>query len=258
MAVYRRRKRKPIVSLILLTMCLSVSLAFLSERSSRSWTPVSLPSTCLWGEEDKLDKETPSSLHFNTTVASHRRRQKRRKPTNRRPKYYWTNLKNVKSELRQFWSELEVTLTVTPRGPPPIPNDQLLNHYERHDLRAAIYNHGGRDALSSSLGGARIMPGRWTDAVQESPELHQLLQTDDSLSPDRPPLAQDTDVEDDRSGRWLHQSSRKPKGYWSLRVVIRELYVANLKQAIAFCCLPQLFLLTHSPTPTLRPLCQQV
>jgi hypothetical protein len=86
------------------------------------------------------------------------------------------------------------------------------------------------------------MPGRWTDAVQESPELRKLLQIDHSLSAERPPFSpqQDTSGHDDdndgdndqdddheeetsRSGRWLHQSGRKPKGYWSLRVVIREL-----------------------------------
>jgi hypothetical protein len=97
------------------------------------------------------------------------------------------------------------------------------------------------------------MPGRWTDAVQESPELRLLLQIDPTLSAERPPFSPrqgDTSVDDDtddthyndededdtegaqqdqeetiRSGRWLHQSGRKPKGYWSLRVVIQELYV---------------------------------
>ena len=103
------------------------------------------------------------------------------------------------------------------------------------------------------------MPGRWTDAVQENPELRKLLRIDTTLSTERPPfsprqgdisiddgtgIGTDKDVtnyndndEDDpestqenqeetiRSGRWLHQSGRKPKGYWSLRVVIQELYV---------------------------------
>lgn len=78
------------------------------------------------------------------------------------------------------------------------------------------------------------MPGRWTDAVQESPELQQLLRKDDSLSAERPPVSSplheahdnannNNNHDEHESRRWLHQIGRKPKGYWSLRVVIQEL-----------------------------------
>jgi hypothetical protein len=249
MARKRRRKQSAVVAVILLlNICITSSLAFLSQRRTESLTRLF--------QERPIGAGNLPSLVNNTTVSARRRRQTRRKPTNRRPKYYWTDLKNVERELREFWISSEV---IAAKGEPIlIPNNQLLNHYQRHDLRAAIYAYGGRECLAASLGGARIMPGRWTDAVQESPELRKLLQMDPTLSTERPPFSPrqgDTSVDDDidtdtsdgndvdndeddlegaqknqeetiRSGRWLHQSGRKPKGYWSLRVVIQELYVS--------------------------------
>jgi hypothetical protein len=273
MARKRRRKQSAVVAVILLlNICITSCLAFLSQRCEESLTRVSPYSATRLLLERPTGAENPLSLVHNTTISARRRRQTRRKPTNRRPKYYWTDLKNVERELREFWtSNGDVTIAATvgdnidideyayANEPPLIPNNQLLNHYQRHDLRAAIYAHGGRERLAASLGaGARIMPGRWTDAVQESPELRKLLQIDPSLSAERPPFSPrqgDTTANDDintdietntdhanytdndeddpegaqeetsRSGRWLHQSGRKPKGYWSLRVVIQELYV---------------------------------
>jgi hypothetical protein len=273
MARKRRRKQSVAIAVILLlNICIASSLAFLSQRRKESLTrgfPYSATRLLL---EQPIGAGNPPSLVNNTAVTARRRRQTRRKPTNRRPKYYWTDLKNVERELREFWISSEVTIAATSGGgdddngdhngdndahePPLIPNNQLLNHYQRHDLRAAIYAYGGRECLAASLGGARIMPGRWTDAVQESPELRKLLQIDPTLSTERPPFSprqRDSSVddvadiddvnyngsdEDDpqsaqqnqeetiRSGRWLHQCGRKPKGFWSLRVVIQELYVS--------------------------------
>jgi hypothetical protein len=261
MARKRRRKQSAVAAVILLlNICITSSLAFLSQRRKESFR-VSPYSTTRLLLERPNGAENPPSLVHNTTISARRRRQTRRKPTNRRPKYYGTDLKTVERELREFWtSNGDATIAATVGDniePPLIPNNQLLNHYQRHDLRAAIYAHGGRERLAALLGpGSRIMPGRWTDAVQESPELRKLLQIDPSLSAERPPFSPrqgDTTGNDDvgrddanyndndeddpegatqqdqeetiRSGRWLHQSGRKPKGYWSLRVVIRELYV---------------------------------
>jgi len=234
MAGHRRRKLNAVTAAVLFALSASGSLAFLSEGASQSWVRVArsvqpMSSTRRWESAGRADAQS-AAVHNTTAAGIHRRRQTRRKPSNRRPKYYWTDLKNVKYELHQFWADCGVV-----SQPPAIPNDQLLNHFHRHDLRAVIANHyGSRESLADSLGGARIMPGRWTDAVQESPELQQLLRKDDSLSAERPPVSSplheahdnannNNNHDEHESRRWLHQIGRKPKGYWSLRVVIQEL-----------------------------------
>lgn len=146
-----------------------------------------------------------------------RKRQRRRKPRNRRPRYYWTNPKNIRREVEQFWTDCGLESRDLPLM---IPNESLLHHYGRHDLRAALQSAGGREIVAEQLGGdVQIMPGRWSDAVQER-QVQALLKIDDSLSPDLSPTATSSSTEI----KWSHQSDRKPKGYWNLTVVIAELY----------------------------------
>jgi len=168
-----------------------------------------------------LSSSTLLSSHDNavdqSTVSLRRRRQRRRKSINRRPKYYWTKQSNMKRELLQFWKDCGVELISN--QPILIPNETLLRYYERHNIRAAIASQGGRKTLSKRLGGARVMPGRWTLAVQQSIELQQLVRINDRFSEDRPPPLN----HDRTAGRWEHQNGRKPKGYWDLRRVVEEL-----------------------------------
>lgn len=91
--------------------------------------------------------------------------------------------------------------------------------------------------LSDALGTARIMPGKWAQAVKTSPELQRLLlQGEHGLSPEYPPLSpqqqKEGTINTDLKGngfrssenRWEHQKDRKPKGYWNETTMIIELY----------------------------------
>jgi len=80
-----------------------------------------------------------------------------------------------------------------------------------------------------------IMPGRWNQAVQQSPLLRKLIALDSNdLTVERPPrLITSGAVNDDDNNntnqhqqqkRWSHQHSRNPKGYWSLQILVQELY----------------------------------
>mmetsp|Transcript_29872 Transcript_29872/g.45815 ORF Transcript_29872/g.45815 Transcript_29872/m.45815 type:complete len:427 (-) Transcript_29872:1240-2520(-) len=162
-------------------------------------------------------------------ISLKRKRQARRKPVNRRPKYYWNNISNIEAELRAFWEYAEVK--IAPDEPPVIPNETLLNHFERYDLKNAIVIQGGREEMSQTLGGARIMPGKWADAVKYSPELQKLLKDTPGLSPHRPPLSPQQRKNANKSSgahdidhRWAHKEGRKPRGYWNKENVISELY----------------------------------
>jgi hypothetical protein len=175
-----------------------------------------------------------------------RRRQMRSKSQNRRPANYWLKIETVELELRQLWATAGISLNA--EEPPPIPNETLLNYWKRHDLRSAIVRYGGRELLSELLGGARIIPGKWVEAVQTCPGIQELLDKDPALSADIPPLspqqmrttgvfceasaaaaaATNNDslsvAEDERKAtRWSHQSGRKDPGYWDLQLVIQEL-----------------------------------
>lgn len=131
-------------------------------------------------QPDAADVGVPTSVNPEPPIlpnqqTSQRRgpRPTRRKSLTRRPRYYWRDVANVEYELREFWSQLQIHIPKT--EPPPIPNESLLRHMGRHNLRAAIVAHGGRELLSEQLGGARIIPGKWTEAVATSPELQQLI-----------------------------------------------------------------------------------
>jgi hypothetical protein len=196
---------------------------------------------------------TSSSANNNTDSSSPRYRnrqiQLRRKPMNRRPKYYWSNVTNLEMELRHFWKSVQVT--IRNNEPVPIPNEALLNYCQRFDIKAAIVTHGGREDLSFLLGGSRIMAGKWNKAVATSPELQQLLRQNSGLSPDLPPsspqqktkkepktttkdqkpssytptYATDDNYNVRKSERWSHKTGRKESGYWNNTLVIEELYV---------------------------------
>jgi hypothetical protein len=191
-----------------------------------------------------FQKEPPivvrlSSLHENEIASSSgpdtgnnkpcRLPQKRRQSTDRRPRHYWTDAENLRNELCQFW--LNHGVSVEENGNkirvPTIPNEVLLMHYKRHDLRAAIAKYGGRAAVSKLLNNAPVMPGRWSVAVESNLALQQLLQRDTSLKREHPPavVVSNADVSRIESGKkWVHNDGRKILGYWTLQTVVRELY----------------------------------
>jgi len=59
----------------------------------------------------------------------------------RKPRNYWRDLENVTVELRSFWAKVNVN--VDEHELPPIPNEAILNHFGRNDLRWAIVTQGG-------------------------------------------------------------------------------------------------------------------
>lgn len=152
------------------------------------------------GEVEKEMKE----LHFSSSTNNNtnftipdltldrKQKQKRRKLKQpRRPSSFWADINNIESELRKFWSRINVPIAAD--KPPPIPNEALLNHFERNDLRYAIANMGGRDAVSVRLDGAKLIPGKWTQAVTTCKEVQYLLHPSNpagkGLSEDVPPIA---------------------------------------------------------------------
>ena len=155
----------------------------------------------------------------------------------RRAPGYWKEPSNLEIELRQFWASIGISIKDS--EPPSIPNEALLNHFNRHDLRYGIYSQGGREIVSEALNGARIMPGKWSDAVEKSPELNQLLQHNHSgLSREIPPMPfqvrkrieistddlNDFDpVKSYYENRWKHRIGRRSKGHWSKELVLSEL-----------------------------------
>jgi hypothetical protein len=119
-------------------------------------------------------------------------KQSRRKYKNpRRPSSFWKDINNIQSELILFW--ISVNVEIDPSQPPTLPNEALLNHFERHDLRYAIANMGGRSEVAIQLGGAKLVPGKWSVAIRESDEVKQLLKKDNpagkGLSKAVPPIA---------------------------------------------------------------------
>lgn len=109
---------------------------------------------------------------FSNIKLDKKQKQIRRKPLTRRPPTYWKDKNNISKELKLFWSSVNVTIDAN--SPPPIPSETLLKHFERHDLRYAISNMGGREAISKDLN-ATLIPGKWSEAIQFSDEVKQLL-----------------------------------------------------------------------------------
>jgi hypothetical protein len=203
-------------------------------------------------------------------------------PCNRKPRFYWKDVQNIEQELRGQW---EAALMLGNRGdddverndgaaallhkllppdrPPPIPNEALLNHWKRNDLRAAIRQFGrpylaellllerrGDDgdqrvgpAVDAALTDAMIVPGKWKEAVRW-PIVRHVVQADDSLCMDSAPpssqrvrLMKDTynmtekEIEEwMQGGRWQYRNStthgeagRREKGYWSKKTIMNAL-----------------------------------
>jgi hypothetical protein len=155
---------------------------------------------------------------------------------------------NVEQELRDLWATVNNVTTITNQEendnyndndssnqpPPAIPNEALLNYWKRHDLRAAVVSHGGRQQLAELFGeGCIIIPGKWSEAV-EMPIVQELLEQDSNLSRDLSPLSpqqlrkvggnivkkkEASSIRPEKKAR----QRRKKKGYWSDQVVIQEL-----------------------------------
>ena len=145
--------------------------------------------TIMRSKSDKTINEKDSIIE--NTQLYRKPKQKRRKPKNqKRPSAFWADINNIEKELRLFWSSVSVSISAS--EPPPIPNEALLNHYERHDLRYAIAKKG-RKEVSEKLGGARLIPGKWSDAIRQSEEVKCLLSPDNpagfGLSKAVPPIA---------------------------------------------------------------------
>ena len=161
-----------------------------------------------------------------------RRTQRRKFPAKRKPAGYWKDVGNIENEIRSLWES--VTVNIPSDEPPPIPNEALLNYWKRHDIRSAISQIGGRDILSEEMNGAFVVPGKWKEAAK-TVWVKKVIANDQNL--DRgvpPPSPQQAKLR--RSGdsmrtaklqdrkRWIHQGSRRQKGFWSSEeVVIEEL-----------------------------------
>lgn len=184
---------------------------------------------------------------------------RRRKPPN-----YWKDVRNIERELRRQW-EVAVTPTdnggddgddvspevpssadallrtlLPPNRPPPIPNEALLRHWDRHDLGQAIRQvgrahlaeklwllmtmddyDGGIGVLADADAAASIddlvVPGKWKEAVR-LPLVRHVVEADVRLSMERaPPSSQqvkrlremynmtDRAIEEwTERGRWRH------------------------------------------------------
>jgi hypothetical protein len=185
-------------------------------------------STCYLSHSEQETNSTTSFANFTPQ----RQRQQRQKSLNRRPRNYWMDPENLRAELCDFWQKCGVPIETNGEQPqlPTIPNEVLLMHFGRNDLRAAISKNGGRETVSNLLGGTPIMRGRWREAVTSSPALQQLLRVDPSFSVDHPPrVLTSSAVASQGDGvagtaRWSHSDSRNRLGYWTLQTVIRELY----------------------------------
>ena len=159
--------------------------------------------------------------------------QSRRKIKQRHARNYWSNISNFRKEIMDFWSTLNVPLG----NKVPIPNETLLNYYNRHDLRSAIYSLGGRNYICTYLSREfYIIPGKWKDAIKCKEVQHLLNRSNDNcyglLEKDIPPLAphvykklvQSDDMHRFKNGkRWVHTIERHPYGYWDKDLLLSEL-----------------------------------
>jgi hypothetical protein len=169
-----------------------------------------------------------------------KKQQRRKMRFPRRPFAFWKDINNIESELRKFWEDVSVTIDST--KPPPLPSEAILNHFERHDLRYAIANMGGRKEVARKLGDAKLIPGKWFDAIK-CDEIQQLLLPSNPASaglckkfpPPNPSLKRTIEslshpndihaLRYQNGERWTHKTTRNPRNYWNSEdVVITELY----------------------------------
>jgi len=106
------------------------------------------------------------------TYQKPRQKRQSKSSTKRKPRYYWHSSDNLRRELYLFWEELDVD--IHPNQPPPIPSEYLLNYFNRNDLRWGLSQMGGKENVAHVLGGAKIIPGRWREAI-ELEEVKKLL-----------------------------------------------------------------------------------
>lgn len=156
--------------------------------------------------------------------------QKRRKPTDRRPKFYWQSIDNVRLELASFWVECGVHVD---QSLPPIPNEKILNFFGLNGLRWAIAQLGGRENVARQLGGVLVIPGKWEEA-KELDEVKRLLPymanyttNDDKEKGDKRKDARKTTSETifELAPRMKCGSTAiKTNYFWSKENAIKELY----------------------------------
>jgi hypothetical protein len=155
-------------------------------------------------------------------------------------------MENVERELRHQWSialSSNSTLLEKQRDrshlpanqPPPIPNYALLYHWNRHDLATVIRNVGKLE-LSYLLGGATVVPGKWSEAVKLA-LVRRVIELDESLSMDRAPpspqqkkqrlnFSQQQETEEhnnDKNQQHDDARGRRRHGFWSQQTVVEEL-----------------------------------
>lgn len=181
---------------------------------------------------DALGSRSHSHSHqptITSRLCEQRERRTRRTSIHRKPRNYWSSIVNVEHAFRTFWLELNVTVSQT--RPPTIPNQALLVHLNRHDLRSVIEKYGGRELLAEDLGGAEIMPGRWKAAVNESSELKQLFKSCPhlGLSRESPPLSPQQkkargQTSESHDKKWAHRKSRNPRDFWNRTIFVQQLY----------------------------------
>jgi len=143
---------------------------------------------------------------------------------NRKPRGYWKSVANIDRELRDQWLEAIGTINSKNKSdnlfsllyPPPVPNEALLNHWNRHDLRNAIWSFGGRKTLAEALTehsqstthdsksqnknhtDCYIIPGKWKEmtgfrqhksTTTPHPLISMVLEHDPLLHPERAPVS---------------------------------------------------------------------
>jgi hypothetical protein len=145
--------------------------AFFTQRCARialNNDVTSLPADTKSNAANEHERDSSTTTSQLPQVETYQKpRQVRRIPIKRKPRNYWQSTTNLRNELSKFWIENNVPIDkLNPGQPPPIPSEHLLNFFGRNDLRGAIASIGGREQVSYLLGGAKIIPGRWKDAVE--------------------------------------------------------------------------------------------
>ena len=198
-------------------------------------------------------EEQPDN-NSNTSVRLFTDKKKIRRPPRRarKPRSYWSDIENLRKEIYDFWIK-DAKVSLSPNEPLPIPSQTLINLFQRYDLKNGIYAHGGRESVVDRLGNAVLVPGKWSEAAKTCSVVQQLLdQSDDNtMSYDIPPISPqilqnlnekkeksncvEEEVEEEHfketnkierfhgGNRWTHKKGRKPKGYWTEEIVIKQL-----------------------------------
>jgi len=142
--------------------------------------------------------------------------QKRSSPRRpRKPKFYWNEPENIRKELHLFWKELGIT--TSDDQPLYIPNELILNYFKRNDLRAAIYQMGGRESLAHMLD-AQVIPGKWIDAVKLDIVKQVLPLMEEKC------ISTESKTQQSQS-KQLNITPASTKGFWSKEKAIKELYI---------------------------------